>query len=61
MITRDAPHNILWAGDVPIVCEAEVVVRAEVEVFAYDPPVGRYVVVLPRLVADGTLLVVQIR
>ena len=49
VITRDAPHNILWAGDVPIVCKAEVVVRAEVEVFAYDPPVGRYVVVLPPI------------
>ena len=54
----EAPHNILSAGDVPIVHEAEVVVQAEVEAFAYDPTVGRFVVVLPQLVGDGTLLVV---
>ena len=48
----------------PVVREAEVVVGAKVEgweAFAYNLPVGRFVVVLSRLLGGGTLLVVQIR
>mmetsp|Transcript_29462 Transcript_29462/g.62545 ORF Transcript_29462/g.62545 Transcript_29462/m.62545 type:complete len:208 (+) Transcript_29462:761-1384(+) len=53
-------HDVFTTGNIPIVRKAQIIIRSEIETLANHSSIGCFVVMLPRLVLDGALFIVQI-